>query len=104
MFLVQLLLLTVLANTVGLGAVGALAVPADPHLQSWADASGGGGGEQQAPGCSHACHLAYHLVAPVSQPTATGIALHSHAAPAYSPHHSKVLRQKVPFQPPRALV
>jgi len=104
--LLQLLVLVVLTDAIGLWPARALAATADAHVQvSVQDpaAPGANGGSDQAPACSHACHLAYHLVAPVSEPAGTAIALDAHAPPAYTPQPLPALVQKAPFQPPRAL-
>ena len=106
LLLLQLLVLVVLAEAVGLGAVRAIAAGADPHVQAAVqdlEAPRGNGGGDEAPACSHACHLAYHLVAPVSEPPETAVALDSHAPPAYLPHLLPAFSPEAPLQPPRAL-
>lgn len=105
LFLCQFLILLVVVDAFGLGAASAFAASADPHVQSAVQHTGAGGDDgtgDPAPGCTHACHLAYHLVAPVSESPATSAALDSHARPAYIAHPTAVFRQKAPLQPPRA--
>ncbi len=103
--LCQLLILLVLADALGLGAARVFAASADPHVHSAVQDTGAGGDDgtgDPVPGCTHACHLAYHLVAPVSESPATAAALDSHAPPVYTPHPTAAFRQKAPLQPPRA--
>lgn len=106
LLLLQFLVLVVLADAVGLGATRAFAASAEPHAQIVVDdvaAPGTTGGADQAPACSHSCHLVYHLVAPVSERPETAAALDAHLPPGYSPRPLPTLVQKAPFQPPRAL-
>lgn len=103
-FALQILLAVTVANAIGLGSASVFAAATEPQIAAEdVGAPGSNRAADHASACSHACHLAYHLVAPVSERPDIAVAPDAHAPPEYSPHPLLALLRKPPFQPPRAL-